>query len=250
MIKKEFWLDVRTQLYSKQSAKSGNNSTRDFDDEEEEGILFDDVDYKATVGSMAAGGGVVAKKKTVEDKQVDYEQIQIFDLEEPEPVYVPPVPQKPAKKHIWDKKKYDELMDKRDLDSYVEMGKIIMNAGMDEDFCKDYVTICEKIMLIQENSKKYERFYKADMSEFTEMLIPECFELMLGYYEYEDAGASEELVSSTRQTVKETTERLSTALTEENDKLVKFAQIELKAQAKAIMALMGSAGFVDPDQKL
>lgn len=245
MIKKEFWLDVRTQWYSKQLANGGHNSSQVFDGEEEEGILFDDVDYKATVGSMTAGGGVVAKKKD-EGKQIALSDI----LEEPEPAYVPPVPQKPEKKHIWDKKKYDELMDKRDLDSYVEMGKIIMNAGMDEDLCKDYVTICEKIMLIQENIKKYERFYKADMSEFTEMLIPECFELMLGYYEYEDAGASEELVSSTRQTVKETTERLSTALTEENDKLVKFAQIELKAQAKAIMALMGSAGFVDPDQKL
>lgn len=162
-----------------------------------------------------------------------------------------PAPQLLAKpKPLLNTEAFDNYIDKKDLPSYVECCKLLMKCCLPAEMEEIYVTLADRMTVLQEAIQKFQKVYQADMTGFYDYYIPEALQLTATYLEYENAGIDREIIESTKAEVFEAARSLLTAVNDKIDEIYKFASLEIQAQAKALAQLMGQDGYVDPALKI
>lgn len=156
----------------------------------------------------------------------------------------------PKQKPLLDAAAFDDYIAKKDLPSYVECCKLLMECDLPEEMEEIYTLLADKMRILQEAIQKFQKVYSTDMTEFYEYYIPEALHLTTTYLEYENAGIDEEIVETTKSEVYEAARSLLTAVNDKIDEIYKFASIEIQAQAKALAQLMEQDGFVNPSDRI
>ena len=280
MFDNKFWEAVNGKWMTdavKMSAGSDNQDNKtdiNYDNintlDEPEGVDFFSMDYEASVDSMLHGGKpvldrynsnvsdeIIAGNGSLDKKIINKEIInkEILNKENinkqaamckiKESDYTPP-----KKKHSIDMNVFDEYMNERSINGYINAAKLLYNDNMPDSLRPVCRSILDKLPSLDDAVDKFKNVYTADISQFTEIYIPECLDLIAGYYEYEDANVSEEVLKKTKEEIGTTAASLNNALSDKINEIYNFASIEIMAQAKALEALMGTAGYVNPDNKI
>lgn len=270
MFDNKFWEAVNEKWMTdavKLSAGSDNQDNKtdiNYDNintlDEPEGVDFFSMDYEASVDSMLHGGKPVPDRynsnvsdeiiagndsmdKEILNKENINKQAAMCKIKESD--YTPP-----KKKHSIDMNVFDEYMNERSINGYINAAKLLYNDNMPDSLRPVCRSILDKLPSLDDAVDKFKNVYTADISQFTEIYIPECLDLIAGYYEYEDANVSEEVLKNTKEEIGTTAASLNNALSDKINEIYNFASIEIMAQAKALEALMGTAGYVNPDNKI
>ncbi len=188
-------------------------------------IPFDNIDFDASAEAVMKGADLSVKQK------------------EPEPV-------SDFLKPRLDKGKFDELMGKMDMPSYIETAKLLLKCDLPERMDDVYSDLIEQMKILEETVEKFKEVYNTDLSQFYEYYIPEALQLTATYLEYIEIGIDDEVVKETETEVMQALEKLLLAVNDKKDEIYKFASIELKAKAKALESLMSQDGYVNPEYKI
>lgn len=190
-------------------------------------VPFDDIDFDGTFEAMLNGdGNPVIKEPTA-----------------------PPIPEKPKRPKL-DRDAFDELMEKGDIPGFIGACGLLRKCELPNDMDDLYQELVSGLGALNDAIIKFANVYHADMEQFYEYYIPETLNLTATYLEYLDIGIDEETVSESKDEVMQAAGKLLTAISDKKEEIFKFAQIEIKAQAKALEAMMSSDGYVDPVYKI
>lgn len=188
---------------------------------------FDDLDFMGSFESVTRGDGTLVKKEPK------------LPLESENP-----------KRPKLDRDAFDELIEKGDIPGFIGAFGLLRKCELPKDMDDLYQELVSGLGVLQEAIIKFESVYHADMDQFYEYYIPETLNLTATYLEYLDIGIDEETVSESKDEVMQAAGKLLTAISDKKEEILKFAQIEIKAQAKALEAMMSSDGYVDPVYKI
>ena len=227
MIEKQFWEDTK-KVWIVQVPGGAIGSSSLNDPQDDEGILFDMVDFDGAV-QAAFNGGEMPLKPGVE-------------------LQPPPEPEK-AKTPQLDTELFDSLLKKQSIPGYLEACKLLIKCELPEEMKKLYGFLIERMPVLQDAIVKFESVYQMDMSQFYEYYIPEVLQLTATYLEYLNAGIGEQIIQETEIEILDAANKLLMAVNEKIDEIYKFASIEIKAKAKALESLMSQDGYVDPNYK-
>ena len=196
------------------------------------------------------------------EPNVDYKST--FTSARQEPFYVEPVPEpvielqpepeieEPVRyrRPQLDKTKFNQLLEKQELMSYVEACRLLRKCELPEHIDDLYKELILRIPVLQESLDKYKDVYQPDMFMFYDYYIPEALQLTSVYIEYLDVGIAEAILQENEREVLEATNKLIIAVNDKVDEIYKYASIQLKAKAKALESLMSQNGHVDSQFKL
>lgn len=253
MVDSRFWNEVKNKWSTKEkkvvfihnncdnsniSAKYSKNPLNDFD----ESILFDDIDYEKSFDSMKNGGEAIGihgnhlnTGEYLNDRSNELDAVDEMDITATK-----------NKNHNIDFDTFDEYMEKRTFTGYIYAAKLLYEDNVPEVLREPFKEIIKKMPMLDELSNRFKMIYPTDMSMFTEMYIPNFMDLIVGYYEYENIGITGDTLENSMKEILNTAKTLNSAMDEKMDEIKKFAEIEIKAQAKALNALLGANGFGNP----
>lgn len=246
MIERQFWEAVRRvwtiQVLPKtQAVKAGSGEQIDDDLSEdpweEEGIPFDMVDFDGAVKAAFHGGNIPLKQGAVIQRQ-------------PEPKESEPTKPKEPERPQLDTERFDSLLEKQSIPEYVEACKLLQECELPEDMEERYVSLIQRLSVLQEAITKFESVYQTDLSSFYEYYVPETLQLTATYLEYRNAGIGDRILGETENEVLEAADKLLRAVNDKIDEIYQFASMEIKAKAKALESLMSQDGYVDPNFKI
>lgn len=149
-----------------------------------------------------------------------------------------------------DKNRFGELLEKKQLLSYVEACRLLRKCELPEEMDNLYKELIIRMPILQQSLDKFEEVYQPDMYQFYEYYIPEALQLTATYIEYLDVGIGERILQETENEVLDAAKKLLIAVNDTIDEIYKFASMEIKAKAKALESIMSQDGYVDPNLKI
>lgn len=154
------------------------------------------------------------------------------------------------RKSQFDKKRFEELLKKQRLLSYVEACRLLRRCELPEKIDDSYKELIIRLPILQESIDKFEKVYQPNMYQFYEYYIPETLQLTATFIEYLNVEIGEQILRETEQNVHEATKKLLIAVNDMIDEIYKFASIEIKAKAKALESIISQDGYVDSKFKI
>ena len=219
-VKKEWMMEVRFEM----------DDIRPLAEDE---LDFDELDFDEAFQTMMAGS-VISKDNT---------KTQEFVTDIPENNIEPARPRLEIEA-------FENYMSQATMTSFIEAGKLLLKCLLP----KEMEGLCQELLVrmkaLDETVIKFADVYRTDMDSFMEIYIPDTFELIASYLEYLDAGIDADIIADTEAEVMDTLDKLLLALNEKIEEVHKFATIEIRAQAKAIDAMMSQGGFVRAEHRL
>ena len=232
-----FWQEVRSH-WVKNKSSSADVYVRS--GEESNAIDFFAADYDATVAAMLNGGAPIIVNNADQIKEENTVN------SEPDIVEYKQV----VKKHDINLEEYEGYMDLHSLDGFLKAGKILYKSDMSDDMKESFTSILAKLPALEETVNKFKSFYEIDISQFTDIYIPNCYELILGFYSYEDVGVDKEILDRTKVEILSAIKTLDESLTDKINEICEFGSIQLRAAARAAEAVMNVNGFVSPEHRI
>ena len=157
--------------------------------------------------------------------------------------------QRPGRPQL-DKNRFGELLEKKQLLSYVEACRLLRKCELPEEMDNLYKELIIRMPILQQSLDKFEEVYQPDMYQFYEYYIPEALQLTVTYIEYLDVGIGERILQETENEVLDAAKKLLIAVNDTIDEIYKYASMEIKAKAKALESIMSQDGYVDPNLKI
>jgi hypothetical protein len=153
-------------------------------------------------------------------------------------------------RHQFDKKLFEELLQRHNLLDYTEACILLRNCKLPENMDKLYKELIIRMPILQESIDKFSEVYQPDMYQFYEYYIPEALQLTANYIEYLNVGIGEQIIVETEKEVLDAVDKLLIAVNDKIDEIYKFASMEIKAKAKALESLMSQDGYVNRNFKI
>lgn len=242
MIERQFWEDAKkvwiVQALPKiKDIKAGSGGNIDpsllKDPWDIEEIPFDMVDYDGAMHAAFSGGEIPLKSGAVVQNHME-------SVSEPEQFKHPQL----------DTEKFDYLLEKQMIPDYVEACKLLRKCELPKEMDDLYSTLIKQMLTLNNVILEFERDYQPDMTQFIEYYIPETLQLTATYLEYLNAGIGIQIIQESEKEVLEAIDKLLIAVNDKIEEICKFATIESKAQAKALVSIMNQDGYVDPNFKI
>ena len=228
---KAFWEDVKNVWTMKVSLEPERLP-------KEDEISFEELDFDAAFDAIMAGKNIPGQEWESFNAEKVSEELQ--KLEEPD------APSRP-KLNI---EAFENLMNRQDIPSYIEAGKLLLDCQLPKAMDELYRELLRRMEALEDSCVKFKDIYNADIESFCEFYIPEAFQITSSYLDYLDLGIEEDMIVESEAEVMEALEKLLLAVNEKIEEIHKFATIELRAQAKALDAMMSQGGYVKSEFKL
>lgn len=144
-----------------------------------------------------------------------------------------------------DKELFENYLKSETIPAYLKACKMLMVCDLPQEMQKVYEELTERLPVLHETIEKYKDIYDPGAEQFMEYYIPEALRLTLTYLEYDAVKMSPKIIDKVKLDVMQALKTLMVGINDKIDEIFKFVSIEVKAQAKALDAMMVQDGYVE-----
>lgn len=232
MTDREFWEEVRKKWIVTMPAKvievnnAGKTSERKTlaESNDSELIPFELVDHDKVFDAVLAGKEIPIKQDAMETVIAEQKS----------------TPSRPR----LDNTKFDALIEKHAFADYVEACKMLRTCELPRKMDELYGDLIERLVVLDKAIEQNKAVYKADVSKFHEIYIPEVLQTTATYLEYLNIGVDGDVQKETENEIVEICSNLLSAVNVKIDEIFKQVSLEIQSQAQGLSMKMKMDGYV------
>ncbi len=151
---------------------------------------------------------------------------------------------------VIDHNRFDAYIKEGGIPNYINACILLLEAPLPEEMKEIYEELVQRMPILKETIDKFDAIYHADMDLFDTYYAPDALNITVTYLEYQAAHPSDDILSELRGEVLLAIKKLLLVVNEKIDEIYRYVVIDAKAEARALQAMMGQDGYVDPAFKI